>query len=82
MKMIYIPHSATDDFFSLTESSTFSNDALIQCVPIAIISDSVKEFEECFTFTISNTTSVAGLTLSPSESQICIEGKLQTIMNL
>jgi hypothetical protein len=56
------------------DSFTFSDDALIQCVPVPITSDSVKEpGEECFTFTISTTTSVAGLTLSPSETEICIE---------
>jgi hypothetical protein len=33
----------------------------------------VKELgEECFIFTITNTTSVPGLILSPTESKICI----------
>lgn len=55
------------------DSFILSDDALIQCVPIAITSDSVVEpGEECFTFTISTTTSVAGLTLNPSETEICV----------
>ena len=60
-----------------------SEDALIQCVPIAITSDSVDEpGEECFTFTISTVNNIAGLILSPSETAICIsdsEGKLQSV---
>ena len=60
-----------------------SEDALIQCVPIAITSDNVDEpREECFTFTISTVNNIAGLILSPSETAICVsdsEGKLQSV---
>ena len=45
----------------------------LQCVPISITSDSVDEADqECFTFSITTSTNVAGLTLSPFESNICI----------
>ena len=73
--------SVTDDFTAVADTFTLSGDALIQCIPIAITSDSVDEpREECFKFTISTATSVAGLTLSPSETKICIsdsKGKLK-----
>ena len=50
-----------------------SDDAQIQCVPIAITSDSVAEpGQECFAFAISAVSSVAGLTLNPSGTEICI----------
>ena len=45
----------------------------VQCIPITIISDSITETsDECFTYTISATLSVAGLTLSPTTATICI----------
>ena len=51
----------------MTDSNT------IQCIPITIISDSTAETsDECFTYTISATSSVAGLTLSPATATICI----------
>ena len=62
------------------DSFTLSDNALIQCVPIAITSDSVVEpGEECFTFTISTATTVAGLTLSPSETEICVSDSEGTL---
>ena len=58
----------------MTDSNT------VQCIPIAIISDSTTETdEECFTYTISTTSTAAGLTLNPTTATICIsdeEGKL------
>ena len=69
---------ATSDFVALNDSLTLSDDVLIQCVPIDIVSDSVAESDqECFSFSLSTGT-IGGLTLSPSEAQICIsdeEGK-------
>ena len=51
----------------MTDSNT------IQCIPITIISDSTAETsDECFTYTISATSSVASLTLSPATATICI----------
>ena len=71
---------ATSDFIVLDDNLTLSDDALIQCVPIDIVSDSVTEpGQECFTFSLSTHESVGGLTLSPSEAEICIsdeKGKL------
>ena len=63
---------ATSDFISLNATFTLSDDALIQCVPIDIVSDSVAEDQECFTFSISTASTIGGLTLSPSEAEICI----------
>ena len=83
MLVYYFVHVAADDFTALMDSFTLGDNALIQCVPIAITSDSVIEpGEECFTFTISTATTVAGLTLSPSETEICVsdsEGNLTSL---
>ena len=66
-------HLATNDFVSLNENFTLSDDALIQCVPIEIVSDSVAEDDQdCFTISISSPNSVSGLSVSPSEAEICI----------
>ena len=51
----------------MTDSNT------VQCIPITIISDSTSETsEECFTYTISASSIVAGLTLSPITATICV----------
>ena len=51
----------------MTDSNT------VQCIPITIISDSTTETdEECFTYTISTTSTAAGLTLNPTTATICI----------
>ena len=43
-------HSGGEDFTSVSDSFTLSDDAQIQCVPISITSDSTEEpGEECFT---------------------------------
>ena len=48
----------------MTDSNT------VQCIPI---SDSITETdEECFTYTISTTSTAAGLTLNPTTATICI----------
>ena len=65
--------SAESDYTALNDTFQLSSSALLQCVPIAITSDSVDEpGQECFTFTLSTTSSIDGLTLSPSEAEICI----------
>ena len=60
-------YSSVSGNFDMTDSNT------VQCIPITIISDSITETsDECFTYTISATSSVAGLTLSPATATICI----------
>ena len=81
LKMSFIVHipAAPSDFTAQNDTYQLTNKALIQCTPIAISSDSVAEGQECFTFKISTATSIAGLTLSPAEAEICIsdsEGKI------
>ena len=62
-----------NDFTFINDTFTLSDDALLQCVPISITSDSITEpDQECFSFTLSTETSIDGLTLSPSEAEICI----------
>ena len=51
----------------MTDSNT------VQCIPITIVSDSVSESDaECLTYSISTTSSTAGLTLNPTTATICI----------
>ena len=62
-----------NDFTFINDTFTLNDDALLQCVPISITSDSITEpDQECFSFTLSTETSIDGLTLSPSEAEICI----------
>ena len=62
-----------NDFTFINDTFTLSDDALLQCVPISITSDSITEpDQECFSFNISTVSSIDGLTLSPSEAEICI----------
>ena len=51
---------------------------IVHCIPVTIISDSTTETSvECFTYTISATSGVAGLTLSPNTATICIRDEEQ-----
>ena len=60
-------YTSTSGDFDMTDSNT------VQCIPITIISDSTTETdEECFTYTISTDSTTAGLTLSPTTANICI----------
>ena len=60
-------YTSTSGDFDMTDSNT------VQCIPITIISDSTTETdEECFTYTISTTSTAAGLTLNPTSATICI----------
>ena len=73
MSITLFSPTAPSDFTAQNDTYQLSSNALIQCVPIAITSDSVAEpGQECFMFTISTATSVAGLILSPAETEICI----------
>ena len=49
-----------------------TEDSLLQCISIPIRSDTYIESEECFTFEITSRTTVAGLSVEPSETEICI----------
>ena len=66
--------TATSDYVANTGFVTITEDALPQCVSIGIRSDSSSENKECFSFQISSIT-VAGLSVSPSEAEICINDK-------
>lgn len=51
---------------------TVTEDASLQCVSIPIRSDTYTERDECFMFRISSAGTVAGLSVEPSETEICI----------
>ena len=42
------------------------------CIRVPILSDSIDEEEECFTVTLTTSTSLPGLTLKPEISTVCI----------
>ena len=62
----------TSDYSSTSGEVTITEDSPMQCVSIQIRSDSYTESEQCFTFDVSSSSSVTGLTVSPSETEICI----------
>lgn len=60
----------------MTDSNT------IQCIPITITSDSnAEDTSECFTYTIS-TTSIPGLTLSPTTATVCIDDEEESKISI
>ena len=70
-------YTAPSDYSSASGNIDMTDSNTVQCVPIKIISDSTTEyFDECFTYTISTTVSVAGVTLSPTTATICISGEV------
>ena len=65
--------TAPNDYTSNSGSFDMTDSNTVQCIPVSIVSDSVTETdEECFTYTISTTSTAAGLTLSPTSATICI----------
>ena len=66
-------YTAPSDYTSVSGSFDMTDTNTVQCIPVSIVSDSVTETdEECFTFTLSTTSTAAGLTLSPTSATICI----------
>ena len=52
---------------------TITEDALLQCVSIPIISDSfIETTNQCFTFRILSAVTIDGLSIEPSEAEVCI----------
>ena len=69
----YSHSTATSDYSARSGEVTIAEDALFQCVSIPIFADSFTETtNECFTFQTSAAASVDGLTVEPSEAEICI----------
>ena len=72
--------AAPSDYTPISGSFDMTDSNTVQCIPITIISDSTTETdEECFTYTISTTSTAAGLTLNPTTANICIsdeEGRM------
>lgn len=69
---IKIFNPAPSDYNSASGNFDMTDSNTVQCIPIAVISDNTTEPpDECFTFTTS-TSSLAGLTLSPTAATVCI----------
>ena len=59
----------------MTQNGTllFTDEASIQCVAVSVSSVSAGSTDEsCLTLTLSPTTTVSGLTLSPSVATMCV----------
>ena len=74
---LYVTHKtfilAPGDYTSVSGSFDMTDSNTVQCIPITIVSDTTTETdEECFTYSISTTSTTAGLTLSPTTATICI----------
>ena len=55
---------------------TITEDALFHCVSIPIRADySTETINECFIFQISAAANIDGLSIQPSEAEICIVDK-------
>ena len=68
--------SAPGDYTSVSGSFDMTDSNTVQCIPITIVSDTTTETdEECFTYSISTTSTTAGLTLTPTTATICISGE-------
>ena len=60
---------------AMTQNGTllFSDDATIQCVAVSVSSVSAGSTDEsCLTLTLSPTTTVTGLTISPDVATVCV----------
>ena len=64
--------TAPDDYTARTSTFYIDDDTSSQCYSIFIASDSVDEEEECFTISISISSSYSGLTVSPRLATVCI----------
>ena len=52
---------------------SFMDDATIQCVAVSVSSVNASSTgESCLTLTLSTTSTVSGLTISPSSASICV----------
>ena len=67
--------TGTSDYSARSGKVTVTEDALFQCISIPIRSYTYRESTECFIFEISSSSTVSGLTVNPSETDICIIDK-------
>ena len=64
--------SLPDDAVTQNGTLLFTDEAAIQCVAVSVSSVSPGSTDEsCLTLTLSPTTTVSGLTLSPSVATVC-----------
>ena len=57
----------------MNDSLLFTDDTIIQCIAVSVSSVTPGSTDEsCLTLTLSTTTSVPGLTLSPSTATVCV----------
>lgn len=63
----------TNDYSARSGHVTITDDAQFQCVSIPISDDNSRESSyECFTFHISAVSTINGLSVEPSEANVCI----------
>ena len=67
-----VTFSDAEDYEHTYMRDIFNDRDTFDCNTVPIISDSIDEEEECFTVSLSTTTSLAGLTLNPQIATVCI----------
>ena len=61
-----------DDYTYTYASDSFDDGDSSDCNSVSILSDSIDEEEECFTVSLSTTSSYSGLTINPRIATVCI----------
>ena len=61
-----------DDYTYTYASDSFDDGDSSDCNSVPILSDSIDEEEECFTVSLSTTSSYSGLTINPRIATVCI----------
>ena len=61
-----------NDYTYTYTSDTIDDSYSSDCSTVPILSDSIDEEEECFTVSLSTTTSLSGLTIHPQIGTVCI----------
>ena len=61
-----------NDYTYTYASDSFDDGDSSDCNSVPILSDSIDEEEECFTVSLSTTSSYSGLTINPRIATVCI----------
>ena len=62
----------SDDYSYSSQSDSLDDNDSSDCDSISILTDTIDEEEECFTVSLSSSSSYSGLTISPRIGTICI----------
>ena len=75
LSLVYHPIDSFD-YTTTRGQQIIKDDSLFQCVSISITDDSTRESSyECFRFQIYAAATIDGLSVEPSEAEICIRDR-------